>query len=182
MKNIYNQEEEIQDKVASAYDSVYGSLIAYEDRWGKICEQIKEKSQVDDKILEIGCGTATLLKHLKDLGFSELNGCDLSTEAIKEAKTKIPNAHFKVANMIDMPYKNDKFNIIIFNGSLHHLPFEDIVIAIEESYRILKKDGFMIIADANDEFDCFKPLLITKIFRKTNIFKKYFKNEKVMEI
>lgn len=140
--NIYKEEKEIQDKVASAYDSVYGSLIAYEDRWSYICEQIGSVTNQNDKFLEIGCGTATLLKHLSNIGFQNLHGFDLSDEAIIEAKNKVPNASFKVANMIDMPYNDNEFDVVIFNGSLHHVPKDDISLAIKESCRILRGGSY----------------------------------------
>lgn len=177
--DIYEQEKEIQDKVSEKYDSVYGNLIAYESRWVGLCEFVERFSDHESSILEIGCGTATFLENLEKRGFANLLGCDLSPETLAVAKDKVKSAHFEVANMIALPYESNSLDVVIFMGSLHHLPFNDIQKAVREASRVVKVGGTMIIADANQEFDCHKSSILVRMIRKSFSLKNYFLRKKL---
>lgn len=177
--NIYQEEKEIQNRVASAYDSVYRNLIVYEDRWDYLCKNIEKFVSKESKILEIGCGTATFLSYMSARGYKNLYGIDLSEEAIKVAISKVPDAKFQVGNMINLPYENESFDMVVFMGSLHHLPYSDISIAINEAQRCLLRGGVMVIADSNKEFDSFKPMFLIKVLRKLISIKNYYLKRKL---
>ena len=164
--NIYKEEREIQNRIANEYDSVYESLVAYSKRWNTIVDVFSGICTKNDRILEIGCGTGTFLKNLEKVGFNNLMGCDLAELVIDVAKEKVKSANFSVGNMIDLPYENDSFDVVTFMGSLHHLPFNDIKLAIAQASRILRKGGLMVIADANSEMDDFKHYFPVKVIRK----------------
>jgi ubiquinone/menaquinone biosynthesis C-methylase UbiE len=141
MLDSYSREKEISDRTAAAYDSVYGSLIAYARRWSRLCEKIGRYCRKDAMILEIGCGTATFLEAMEKRGFRNLHGCDLSPECLKIAQEKVGGAKFETANMIALPYADGMFDLVVFMGSLHHLPHKDISRAIAESSRVLRGGG-----------------------------------------
>jgi ubiquinone/menaquinone biosynthesis C-methylase UbiE len=164
--DIYEQEKNIQDDISQAYDSVYRNLIAYESRWDDLCLYLARYSSEDSKLLEIGCGTATLLENLERRGYQKLLGCDLSPATLEVARAKVKSADFKVANMISLPYNSNSIDLAIFMGSLHHLPFGDIQEALKEASRVIKPGGVMIIADSNQEFDYHKPHILTRFLRK----------------
>lgn len=174
-KDIYQEEACIQDSVAAAYDSVYENLLAYTARWDHLCNIVDiYVSSANARILEIGCGTATFLHHLSARGRTSLYGCDLSEMVLEVAQKKVPNGMFRQANMLSMPYENEYFDVVVFMGSLHHVPTEDIEIAFEEAKRVLRPNGVLMVADSNSEYDDFIPMLMTKIFRRVLYYKNYF--------
>lgn len=99
-----------------------------------VIENIKDKSVID-----VGCGDGTytfeLLKHEP----KNILGVDPAIEAIKIAnisKKKYKNIKFKVENIYSLSSLNEKFDLAIVRGVLHHL-YEPLK-AIEELLKIAK--------------------------------------------
>lgn len=62
------------------------------------------------KALDIGCGTGQMAKLLVDLGFDVL-GVDLAEEAVKKARSRVPEAQFNVQD-IEQDFPEEKFDLI----------------------------------------------------------------------
>lgn len=77
-------------------------------------------------ILDIGCGNWRLLKYLKatKLEFSYL-WIDSSSGMIDEAKKEFPNNNFQMLDMLNLDKVWQKFDIIFFIASFHHLEKPD---------------------------------------------------------
>lgn len=105
--------------------------------------------QKGSSILEIGCGTGItwkehthLLQDCKEVYFT-----DLFEGMIKEAKTNIgehSNIHYEVVNAEELPYEDERFDIVIANMMLYHIPNLDK--ALSEIRRVLKKNGIFYCA------------------------------------
>ena len=105
---------------------------------------IKRKS----KILDIGCGTGSLLFILSKDKTLELHGFDLSEEMLKVAKEKLKNkANLKLisATKFKKEYKKNYFDYIFISDAFHHLPSQEKV--INDSKILLRKGGKLIIED-----------------------------------
>jgi len=63
------------------------------------------------KILDIGCGTGTLLGKLSNYGFCG-TGFDIAPEMVKEAKRKYPSLNFMVMDLCDFEL-DQKFDVIL---------------------------------------------------------------------
>ena len=96
------------------------------------------------RILELGCGTADMWKN--NIGL--INNCsefvlsDLSEGMINSARNNIGNIHnvtYMVADIQDIPFKANSFDIVIANMMLYHIP--DLKKGLSEVKRVLKKDG-----------------------------------------
>lgn len=106
---------------------------------------IKKKSS----ILELGCGTGItwkdnthLLQDCKEVYFT-----DLFEGMIKEARANIgehSNIHYEVVNAEDLIYEDERFDIVIANMMLYHIPNLDK--ALSEIRRVLKKNGIFYCA------------------------------------
>lgn len=104
-----------------------------------------------NKCLDLGCGIGRHVFFLDDYGF-EAYGIDLSAEAIHFAKENccyqnredLVN-HFTVGSITDMPYADSTFDFIISHGVLDSMNFSIAEQAIEESSRVLKKDGLFYL-------------------------------------
>jgi SAM-dependent methyltransferase len=79
----------------------------------------------DSAILELGCGRGYMLEYLRNQGFYNLNGIDISDEQVKIAKQKDLNV--EVADAIEY-LKNDKekFKVIIALDFVEHFHKEEL--------------------------------------------------------
>lgn len=99
----------------------------------------------NEKLLDLGCGNGRLYKMLKKLSIDYI-GIDISEELIKKAKENNPEVNFIVGSALDLPFKNEIFDKVISIAVLHHIPSYKLRIKfMEEGYRVLKKDGCMIL-------------------------------------
>lgn len=83
-----------------------------------------------------------LLQECKEVYFT-----DLFEGMIKEAKTNIgehSNIHYAVVNAEELPYEDERFDIVIANMMLYHIPNLDK--ALSEIRRVLKKNGIFYSA------------------------------------
>lgn len=117
-------------------------------------------------LLDLGCGTGELLYQIQQKYHSErLVGIDISDKMIDVAnEKKIDKAHFILGDTEYLPFDNNTFDVVICNDSFHHYPSPEKV--LDESYRVLKNGGLIIIGD------CWQPPLARQIM---NIYMKYSK-------
>lgn len=100
-----------------------------------------------DSILDIGCGTGTLLrKVLNERPQVKACGLDLSQEMLNIARGKLPKrVQLTWGEAEVLPYSDQMFDIVIIVDSLRF--FENPERAVKESYRVLKPGGKLIICD-----------------------------------
>lgn len=101
----------------------------------------------DTRLLEVGCGTATLTISLaKEM--KELIGVDISEAAIAIAdrnarNQKIINAEFELGDCLNLSYQ-DEFNVVWSQGLMEH--FEDRRKVALEHYKATKPGGVALIS------------------------------------
>ncbi|MFH0836628.1 MAG: methyltransferase domain-containing protein [Candidatus Aenigmatarchaeota archaeon] len=106
-------------------------------------------------LLDVGCGIGTWMIPFIKNGF-ECIGIDISPKVIEFAK-KYAKKHktelkLKTANMLELPFDDDKFDYVISVAAIHHLDSrKKRVKALSEMKRVLKPDGKMFIAVWNKE-------------------------------
>lgn len=114
-----------------------------------ICNQ--EKSDKRICILDLGCGDGMnsmfFLKHLKNVDY---HGIDVSEESIKQtSKYKAENVNFSVYDGENIPYENQKFDVILLACVLHHVPHTAHRALLSECRRVLKENGHLYIFEHN---------------------------------
>lgn len=112
-------------------------------RW--LIKQLPRK--FSGKILDAGCGDGGMLAEIKDLYPNiEPYGVDISKSGCKIAKKR--GIDVKVADLNDkIPFKDDFFDFIIGHEIIEHLVDPDKF--LEESARVLKKGGYLILTTPN---------------------------------
>jgi len=85
------------------------------DLYPKILKKISLSRE--EKILDVGCGVGNLSKYLK--GFN-LYGCDLMESFVKQAKKK-NYKQVKVADVYNLPYKDNEFDKILCFGVFEYI-------------------------------------------------------------
>ncbi len=112
----------------------------------KVVEEtnIKKGSHVCD----VGTGTGVLVPYiLKKIGkLGRITAVDYSPAMIEKAKAKyhFENVEFLVADIHKTQFPDECFDYVICNACFPH--FERKKIALKEIYRILKKNGVLVIS------------------------------------
>ncbi len=100
------------------------------------------------RILEIGCGTGSLLRCIdKDLNV-EYCGYDLNPAYIDFAqKTYGDRGRFYCANTLEADMPEDYFDMVLAIGIFHHLNEHESVKLVESAWHSLRSRGFLFTAD-----------------------------------
>lgn len=100
----------------------------------------------DAEIVELFCGRGNGLIALERLGFTHLEGVDLSPRLIAQFKGF---AKCTVADCRNLPLADRSKDVLIVNGGLHHLPNlpGDLHQTFSEMQRVLRKSGRVLIVE-----------------------------------
>ena len=99
------------------------------ERWVSYWYQISEVlNQSPKTVLEIGVGNKTVSDYLKKVGIS-VTTCDFDNSLGSDV----------VADIVNLPFKQNKFDVVLCAQVLEHLPFKNFTKALREIYRVCKK-------------------------------------------
>lgn len=100
----------------------------------------------DLSIVELFCGRGNALVAWKQLGFTQLEGVDLSDSLLAEYKGP---ARCYVADCRELPFETGSRDVLAVHGGLHHLPelLSDVERAIDECHRVLKPGGRLLVVE-----------------------------------
>jgi len=105
-----------------------------------------------DRLLDVGCGTGSLLIVAKKL-YTEITavGVDIDEQILKIAKNKIQKENLKIefikTSADKLSFDNSSFDVVVSSLVFHHLPLDVKKYTIGEIRRILKKDGRFLLVD-----------------------------------
>jgi pseudaminic acid biosynthesis-associated methylase len=91
------------------------------------------------RILEVGSNIGNQLLCLQKMGFKNLYGIEPQEYAVEFSKKKVRHINLIRADVFDIPFKDNYFDMVFTSGVLIHLNPKDIVGALKEIYRCSKK-------------------------------------------
>jgi len=91
-------------------------------------------------ILEAGCGLGRILKHHYNEGYN-IVGMEYNAYCLEQIRKKYPKIRVIQADIRNLPFKDEEFDIILAFGLYHNLEEKDIDKALKETRRCLKKGG-----------------------------------------
>lgn len=106
-------------------------------------------SNKDARILDIGCGTGSLIKALNQLGYHQTEGVDLSEEQVKMAQT------FGVKGVVEgdvREYLKDKkatYDVVFAVDLIEHLGKDELVHFLDMVNTCLKPGGLVVFRTPN---------------------------------
>jgi ubiquinone/menaquinone biosynthesis C-methylase UbiE len=100
----------------------------------------------DAKIVELFCGRGNGLTALNQLGFTDIEGIDLSPSL---AAQYAGPGKILVGDCRQLPFENNSKDILIVQGGLHHLPVlpDDLDRTLAEGSRVLRRDGLLVVVE-----------------------------------
>jgi SAM-dependent methyltransferase len=98
------------------------------------------------KIVELFCGRGGGVRALHSLGFTEVEGIDLSPSL---AAQYAGPAKIRIGDCRCLPFGTATKDILIVQGGLHHLPAlpEDLDQVLAEAKRVLRDNGLLLVVE-----------------------------------
>jgi demethylmenaquinone methyltransferase / 2-methoxy-6-polyprenyl-1,4-benzoquinol methylase len=145
IKNIF-------ESISKDYD-LMNDLITfkYHSKWKKEIAMIGKEDN-PKVILDIATGTGDIAINLSKLKDSQIIGVDISEKMLNVAgdkirKMNITNITLELSKAEKLKYKNNFFDLISIGYGVRN--FEDLINGLKESYRVLKKNGKLIILETS---------------------------------
>ncbi len=118
-----------------------------------------KKYMTSGRVLDIGCGEGRISIFFANNGF-ESYGIDYTKIAVERAKKFAKeadvseNTHFNVCNALDLPYKENFFDIAVDYSVFDHIEKQYWGLYLKNLLKVLKPKGFYILSvfSANTDF------------------------------
>ena len=112
------------------------------DYYEEILSTFSRYLSPQSRIIEIGCGTGDFLVFLKNNGYSDVIGIDVSKKCIEQAKQKQVNCY--IADIADVNFDSDhRYDVVILSHTLEHIL--DSGLCIENVKKLMKPNGLLYI-------------------------------------
>nr|WP_321023266.1 methyltransferase domain-containing protein [Clostridium neonatale] len=175
MKNNIKKNSELHfNEIAKNYNNSHDGKFV-KCMYDEIIDRVLKKQPKD--ILDLGCGNGNILSILSDCTDANLFGLDLSKNMIYEAQKKLNDkVQLDIGDSENLPYDDDKFDLVICNASFHHYTNPQKV--LKEIKRVLTPSGTLTLGDPTAPFEWYLKIL-NYFLPKTNSgdYKIYSKNE-----
>jgi ubiquinone/menaquinone biosynthesis C-methylase UbiE len=129
--------------------------LAYQELFDAEKQYIKVNIPENAFVLDIGCGEGRNMQSIME-NTTHVYGIDYNPKAVEDAKKrfeKVDTVQVVCASATELPFKNDTFDAVTFLMILPNLENNKLS-AINESARVLKKDGKLILSTfAETAFD-----------------------------
>jgi SAM-dependent methyltransferase len=139
------------DEYAQSYDHLHnrnlaasGEPLEYFSAYKRECLE-RLGASADGPVLDFGCGIGNVTQALVD-GFHEVHGYDPSSESLKVAQTRVPQARFH-DDITRVP--DAHFSSAVVSGVLHHIPRAERLPALAQVRSKLKPDGRLFVFEHN---------------------------------
>ena len=146
-----NKTQNFYDRIADVHDLMM-KINGYRDSVAKFLRSLDLQIDSDSLVLDAGSGTGIVTKAFYKAGFHprktfaldlSINSLKVSREQFVKAKTtKADNICAVQGNILDLPFADETFDLVLTCGVLEYVPIED---GLREFARVLKKGGKLVL-------------------------------------
>lgn len=123
----------------------YGGYNYHPRFWQPVVKRMQEYYHLTPKsrILDIGCGKGFMMHDFKELipGITTI-GLEISHYAIENALEDV-KPFIVQGNAKALPFADNNFDLVLAINTIHNLPLEDCLIALQEIERVGKRDKYI---------------------------------------
>ena len=153
MNNENNNTKEMFDSISKEYDFI-NNLITFgsHKKWKKQIVDISKKNK-PKQILDLATGTADIAIELTSIENCKITGLDISSKMLDIGKTKINklklnrNISLEQGDAENLKYNDGTFDVVTIGYGVRN--FTNLKNSLNEIYRVLKKDGSLIILETS---------------------------------
>ena len=105
------------------------------------------------KVLDLGTGSGTLASRFYDEGWG-ISAIDFSEEMLKQARERMPEARFLIADFAKVLPKEldgEKFDFIVMTYAFHHIEYEKQADFLRSLLPLLTENGKILLGDISFE-------------------------------
>jgi ubiquinone/menaquinone biosynthesis C-methylase UbiE len=138
------------ESVSDPWEAAYVRFETPEQEIRKFARRLKklgvDRIPRDSRIVELFCGRGNGLRALAQLGFTHLEGVDLSARLVALYRG---SAQCYVGDCRHLPFLDHSRDVLIVQGGLHHLSVlpEDLAQTFAEMHRVLRSGGRVVIVE-----------------------------------
>ncbi len=115
--------------------------------------KLTELLNTESIILDVGCGSGKPIdQFLINNGFKVI-GLDISEEQITLAKKNVPQAQFKVQDMMELEENEYSVEAVVSFYAIFHTPREQHLDLLKKFYSYLKEDGMMLVTMGSSDWE-----------------------------
>ena len=148
-----NQNRQMFDSISKEYDFInnlitFGAHKKWKKQIVKICKKINQK-----KILDSATGTSDIAIELSSIKECKIIGVDPSSKMLEVGQSKIDNQNLndkislEKGNAENLKYDDGMFDVVTIGYGVRN--FTNLKNSLKEIYRVLKKDGLLIILETS---------------------------------
>jgi len=145
----FSESAKLESEFFDQHIKTEGDFNPFTERgWRTLSRRFAEWLPIEKPVdlLDVGCGTGCS-RQIYIRSTNRYTGVDLSQEAIRLAQTRFPDSVWIHADACQLPFEEDRFDVVAFSSVLHHIPnFQQ---AVEEAVRVLRPDGWVFAFDPN---------------------------------
>lgn len=132
-------------------------------------------------ILDLACGYGRDSAFFVQNGY-KVNGIDISDEAIVMGKQNYKDVDFSTGDIFDLPYSEQRFDVVFGNFILHLFLNEKRERIINECFKVIKPNGYVIFSVASVEdpdFEVGKEIEKNYYINARGVMKYYYSKEAI---
>ena len=140
-----------QARVARVDRAIAGRQREYERRWAAT---LRSRDARPLRVLEIACGSANDYRSWVATGiarFLDYSGIDLNPRNVANARRRFPAVDFRVADLLDLPFPDALFDIVVGSEIFEHLSLEALGVALAEVRRVGRDELIFAFFDMTDD-------------------------------